>query len=580
MTQAHRDESNGHHPTTATVADGSGPAKKRRIGDVIGGFVAGLYSVPEGIGYAQLAGINPMYGIYAGMAPVALAAMFTGSVLMMSTFTSAIALTMSGVLTNGGFSTAEMPQAVFTLSLLVGVLMTVFGILGLGKVVNFISNAVMTGFVMGVAVLITVGKFDDIFGYKPSGISNKVVQALDIVVHPGDWDVTTTLVGFGTIAAVFALKAVKPLERYALVIVVFAGTFVVWIFGIDTKTIADIATIPSGLDAIPIPTSTADLPDLSMIAALAAGAFSITLVALAQGAGIRPAFPNPDGSRSSASRDFLGQGIGNIGGALFQAAPTGGSLSRTAVSADGGARSRMAGYVAAATVLVLVVLLSAVVSAIPSAVIGGLLFVIGVELVMGRMPDARLAWRAGRRSMLLFVVTLALTLTVPLQWAILCGAVLSLLGYVGSSANSRAVQAYGRDDGGWFLSDDVPELIPSGAVSVVRLSGDDFFAEVPALVDELPLPPPDGSARGVLVLDLGNRQTFSSTTLKALQTYHLDLSNAGQVLVLTGVSDGLREVLDRTGFLAVIGPDNVLAHDPHLGADRDAGATRGHQLLG
>lgn len=327
-------------------------AKKSRIGGLIGGFVAGLYSEPEGIGDVQLAGINPMYGIYTGMAPVAVAAMFTGSVLMMSTFTSAIALTMSGVLTGGGFSADELPQAVFTLSLLVGVLMTVLGLLGWDKVVTFVSNAVMTGFVMGVAILITVGKFDDIFGYEPTGISNKVVAALDILVHPGDWSMMTTLVGLATIAAVFVLKGVKPLRRYALVIVVSAGTFVVWVFGVDTKTIADVATLPSGLDAIP--TSTADLPDLSMVAGLLAGAFSITLVALAQGAGIRPAFPNPDGSRSSASRDFLGQGVGNIAGSLLQAAPTGGSLSRTAVSADGGARSRLAGYVAAATVLVLV----------------------------------------------------------------------------------------------------------------------------------------------------------------------------------------------------------------------------------
>ncbi len=569
-----------HVPEADTRADPSASAKKGRIGGVIGGFVAGLYSVPEGIGYAQLAGINPMYGIYAGMAPVALAAVFTGSVLMMSTFTSAIALTMSGVLTDGGFSAAELPQAVFTLSLLVGVLMTVLGLLGWGKVVNFVSNAVMTGFVMGVAILITVGKFDDIFGYKPSGVSNKVVEALDILVHPGDWNITTTIVGLSTIAAVFALKAVRPLERYALVIVVFAGTFVVWVFGIDTKTIADIATIPSGLDAIPIPTSTAELPDLSMIGGLLAGAFSITLVALAQGAGIRPAFPNPDGSRSSSSRDFLGQGIGNIGGSLFQAAPSGGSLSRTAVSADGGARTRMAGYVAAATVLILVVVLSSVVSAIPSAVIGGLLFVIGVELVKGRMPDARLAWRAGRRSMLLFVVTLALTLTVPLQWGILIGAVLSLFAFVGSSAKSRAVQAYGRDDGGWFLTDDVPATLPIGDVTVVRLAGDDFFAEVPTLIDELPAPPPHGDGRGVLVLDLGNRQTFSSTSLKALEKYHADLSAADQSLVLTGASEGLRETLERTGLLAAIGPDNVLDHDPHLGADRDAGARRGRDLIG
>ena len=364
------------------------PAAKGGIGNIIGGFVAGLYSVPEGIGYASLAGLNPMLGIYAGMVPVAVAATATGSVLLMSTLTSAIALTTGGILDGSGYTGSQIPQAVFTMTLLAGLMMVLLGVLKLGKVVNYVSNAVMTGFVMGVAILIMVGKFDDIFGYDPSGFSNKVVKAADILLHPGDWDPTTTVVGLGTIVAAFVLKKVQKLERYALVLVVIAGTAIVWALGIDTLLISDEATIPTGLAALPIP-SASTLPDLSMVPTLLLGSFSVALVALAQGAGIRPAFPNPDGSRSSASRDFLGQGLGNVAGAFFQSTATGGSLSRTAVSADGGATSRVAGYAAAATVVLLVVFLGPVVGQIPEAVIGGLLFVIGVELVMGRVPDAR-----------------------------------------------------------------------------------------------------------------------------------------------------------------------------------------------
>ena len=236
--------------------------------------------------------------------------------------------------------------------------MTLLGVLKLGKVVNYVSNAVMTGFVMGVAILIMVGKFDNIFGFDPTGVTNKVVKAVDILLHPGSWDVTTTLVGLGTIAAAFALKAIPALERYALVLVVILGTVVVWALDLDTTVIADEATIPSGLSALPIPTSTADLPDLSLVPALLAGSISIALVALAQGAGIRPAFPNPDGKAARSSQDFLGQGLGNIAGSMFQSTPSGGSLSRTAVSADGGATSRAAGFVAAATVVCLVVFLA------------------------------------------------------------------------------------------------------------------------------------------------------------------------------------------------------------------------------
>jgi sulfate permease, SulP family len=555
------------------------PASKRGrgLGDIIGGFVAGLYSVPEGIGYASLAGINPMLGIYSGMVPVAVAAAATGSVLMMSTLTSAIALTMAGVLDGAGYTSAQVPQAVFTMALLAGAMMTALGLLRLGRVVNFVSNAVMTGFVMGVAILIMVGKFDNIFGYDPAGFTNKVVKAADILLHPGAWDPTTTVVGVGTIALAFALKAIRPLERYALVLTVIVGTLVVWILGVSTLLIADEATIPTGLAALPIPHSTADLPDPSMIPALLLGSFSIALVALAQGAGIRPAFPNPDGSRSSSSRDFLGQGLGNVAGAFFQSTPSGGSLSRTAVGADGGATSRMAGYAAATTVVLLVVLLGPVVGQIPEAVIGGLLFVIGVELVMGRMPDARLAWRTGRRSMLLFLITLVMTLTVPLQWAIIGGAALSLIAFVAASGAHPGLRRVTRDSQGWLLEDEIPTSLPDDGPLLLAYTGPNFFADVPIVVDRLPKPDP--AHPGVLVLDVGALQNFSSTTLKSISKYHDGLAAAGSHFVLTGVSDASRSTLERTGGLDRIGPDNVLSADAHLGASLEAGLRRGQVLF-
>ena len=146
--------------------------------------------------------------------------------------------------------------------------------------------------------------------------------------------------GLGSIALVYLLRWFPPTRRVALVLGVVIGTAVVWIFDIDTSLISDVATIPSGLDAIPIPSGSADLPDLSLVPELLVGSLSIALVALAQGAGIRPAFPNPDGARASSSRDFLGQGVGNLVGSIFQSTPTGGSLSRTAVSVEGGASSR------------------------------------------------------------------------------------------------------------------------------------------------------------------------------------------------------------------------------------------------
>jgi SulP family sulfate permease len=551
---------------------------RRGIGDIVGGFVAGLYSVPEGIGYASLAGVSPMLGIYSGMVPVAVAAATTGSVLLMSTLTSAIALTMGGVLGETDYTGDQISQAVFTMTLLAGAIMFILGALKLGRVVAYVSNAVMTGFVMGVAILIMVGKFDDIFGFDPTGYPNKVVKAVDIVLHPGDWDYATTAVGLGTIALAFALKAIRPLERYALVLVVVIGTVVVWLLGIDTLLISDEATIPTGLAALPIPDGATTLPDPSMVPTLLMGSISIAVVALAQGAGIRPAFPNPDGSSSSPSRDFLGQGLGNMAGAFFQSTPTGGSLSRTAVSADGGARSRTAGYVAAATVVVLVVFLGPVVGQIPEAVIGGLLFVIGFELVVGRMPDARLAWWTGTTSRVMFIVTLLLTLTVPLQWAIIGGAVLSSIAFVVASASQGDLVAARRDETGWLMSDQIPARLTPEEPILLRYTGPNFFADVTAVAERLP--EPDPTRPGVLVIDVGALQDFSSTTLKQLDRYRAKLDAAGSGLVLAGISQPSREVLARTGLLGRLGDRNVLPQEAHLGAILEAGLHRGQELLG
>lgn len=559
--------------TEATGKDGgSGGA----IGNLVGGVVAGLYSIPEGIGYASLAGLNPMVGIYAGMVPVAVAAATTGSVLMMSTLTSAIALTMGGVLDGLDYKGDQLSQAAFTMALLAGGIMAALGLLRLGRVVNFVSNAVMTGFVIGVAALITVGKFDEIFGYDPD-YSNKVVKAVAILAHPGSWDAATTVVGVGTIALAFGLKAVPALSRYALVLVVVLGTAVVWVFGVDTELISDQATILTGFDAIPIPDGASSLPDLHLLPDVFVGSISIAIVALAQGAGIRPAFPNPDGSRSSASRDFLGQGLGNVVGAFFQAAPSGGSLSRTAVSADGGATGRVAGYVAAATVLVLVVALGNVVGHVPSAVIGGLLFVIGVELVTGRLPDARLAWRTSATSMTLIAITLALSVTVPLQWAILAGAVLSLGSYVIASASAGTIQSVIRDDVGWRTAGEPPSLLSSDGPVVVRYTGPNFFAVVTSVAEILPAADP--LQPGVLVFDVGALQHYSSTMLKELRNYHESLARVGSGLVLVGVGERSRVTLVRTGLLARFGPENVLADDPYLGRALELGVLRGTELL-
>jgi sulfate permease, SulP family len=114
-----------------------------KLSDVVAGLVAGLFSIPEGMAYAKLGGFNPVLGLYAGIIPTMVGAMTTGTVLMLTTLTSAIALSSSSALEQAGLEPTNA-SAIFTLTVLVGIIMALVGLLRLGALTSFVSNAVMT----------------------------------------------------------------------------------------------------------------------------------------------------------------------------------------------------------------------------------------------------------------------------------------------------------------------------------------------------------------------------------------------------------------------------------------------------
>ena len=134
-----------------------------RLRDVIAGLVTGLFSIPEGMAYASIGGFNPVAGLYSGMVSTILGSVFARTVLMVTTLTSALALSSRSVLTAAGLDPAD-PRNVAALALVVGVVMLVFGLLKFGAIMNFVSNAVMTGFTTGIAVQIIAGVIVDVDG--------------------------------------------------------------------------------------------------------------------------------------------------------------------------------------------------------------------------------------------------------------------------------------------------------------------------------------------------------------------------------------------------------------------------------
>ncbi|MBD5785643.1 SulP family inorganic anion transporter [Cellulosimicrobium terreum] len=543
---------------TSPAASAPRPGLGRRIGtkvgrptrsDVVSGMVTGLFSIPEGMAYASIGGFNPVAGLYAGVVPAIVGSITARTVLMVTTLTSAIALTSQSVLDGVGLDPTD-PANVATLTVMVGLAMLLMGFLRMGAVMSFVSNAVMVGFSTGIALQIITGVLEDATGYDPRG-HNRLYQLGDWLVHIGQWELAATLVSTATIVVWALSRRVKKLVPVALLVAMVVVTVVVVATGVDVRQVSDIASIPAALPSL-------SLPDVSVAPELVGGAFAVALVALAQAASIAPSMPNPDGSRSDANADFRSQGWANLAGGFFQSLPAGGSMSRTGVAAEAGAQTRWAGVVSGVFLALVVLLLGGVAELIPMPVIGGLILVVGGELVWGKRREIRLVLRTSPLSSAAMILTFLATTALPLQQAIVLGAVLSLLLYcVQAARQSRLLELSRDDDGRWHASREVPAALRSGEVTVVDYAGASFFAALPRIESELPR---GDDARGAaLLLVLRTLPDIpSSAMLDLLHRTAKKLHDQGNRLYLVGISPAMYALLERTGTVDELGEDAVV----------------------
>ena len=403
-------------------------------------------------------------------------------------------------------------EALAVMVLLMGVLQVAAGLLRLGFLVRFVSNAVMIGFLNGVAVLIILGQLGDLTGYD-SPYSNRVAQALDLVLHMDQAHVATTLVGLLTLALIVLLLRTR-LRKFAFIIAIAAATLLVVLLrpvvdaaavrlaaetasgaaavlgssalsAVDWQTlnfalvqrIGDVSSIPRALPQIV-------LPRLDLVLQMLLPAFSLALIGMIQGAGVSQGIPNPDGKYPNVSRDFLGQGAGNIAAAFVGGVPAGGSISGTAVLMGAGAQSRWANIFAGISVAFIMFVAGPLVEMVPMPALAALLIVAGFQGL--RIQQAQLIWDTGRMPTVLMAITFLATLFVPLQYAVLLGIVLSILVYVFNQSNNVVVKELVLQPQGYPIEQPAPAVVPSGKLTVLMIYGSLFFAGARSVEDRLP----------------------------------------------------------------------------------------------
>jgi SulP family sulfate permease len=523
--------------------------------DLRAGAVLGLESVPDGLANGLLAGVNPLLALNGYLVGTVVGAFTTSTVLMSVQATGAMAVIISDVpQTQTGDARAQ--EALAVLALLTGAGMLALGLARLGSLVRFVPSSVLVGFVNAVAINIILSQVDEVTGYT-SDAGNRVLKALDTLLHPGQVHWPGVLVAALTIGLIVLLERTRLGALGMVVAIVLASALPVALEALgssllEVPVLSDIVTVPKSLPSLA-------LPSLDLVAAMLIPAMSLVFVGLVQGAAIGASAPNPDDSASDPSADFRGQGVANLATGVLQGMPVAGSMSATNLVRAAGARTATANLFAGLVIAASMLLLSDVVGYVAMPALGGLLMLIGWRSL--KVDQLLLTWRAGPVPATTMAITFVLTLMIPLQYAVLVGVGLAVLLHVVRQSNRVVVKQWVFDDGSALPTEvDPPPVVPRRGVVVLATYGSLFFASAPAFAAQLPAAGGPGTV-GVVVLRLRAKEELGSTILKVLFTYADQLAASGSRLMLAGVTAGVRRQLDDTRLTRRLGEDAVfMAH--------------------
>ncbi len=528
---------------------------RKHVGnDVAAGVTLGVESIPDAMASGVLAGVNPIFALYAVMLATPVGVLFSSSVFMSVQTTSAMSLVVADVPQVHEGETAA--GALFMLTIMAGVIMLAAGLLKLGSFLRYVPNAVLTGFINGVAVLIILGQLGDLTGTSPTG-ANKVVQTWDLISNWTLIDVRSLAVGLLAIILIVALQNTR-LKSWGMVVALVAASLLVPLFAWDTvAVVSDIADIP---DSLPLP----KMPAFSVIPALILPAISLAFVGLVQGAGISQSYTNPDGEYPKASGDFVGQGAANVTAGIFGGMPVGGSLSATALVRNAGARSRFANIFAGLTIALMLLLLGDLVGQLAMPSLAGLLIVVGFQTLKPHKID--LVLRTGRTQAVILTTTFVFTLVIPLQYAVLLGIVLSVLLYFVKQSNSMKLEEWVYTPGQPLPTEqDPPAELGVDHATVLTPYGSTMFATARLLKDQLPAVT-DDTSHAVVILNLRQHDELGSTFLAMLERYSESLRDHDSKLVLAEVGPTLYDQLQKTGRLQTLRARNVFRAGDAVGA--------------
>ena len=521
-------------------------------GDFIAGITVSIILIPQGIAYALIAGIPPIYGLYCALVPQLVYAIFGSSRQV------AIGpVAMDSLIVATGVSTLALAGSdsyiaiAILLAFMVGSIQFLLGVFRLGFIVNFLSKPVISGFTSAVALTIGVNQFRNLFGvdFVQSDQIQYVLE--DIWFNIIDFNVHTTVIGLISVGVIILLRKINKKIPNALLVVV-VGILTIRYLGDEFSDVAIVKDIPSGLPSFSFPEM-----DISQIKELLPIALTLVMVGYLETISIGKSLEaKQDEYKLRPNQELIALGLSNIIGSWFKAYPSTSSFSRSAINQESGATTGMASLVSVVMVLLTLLFLTPLFYHLPKTVLAAIIIVAVFGLV--NIKEAIFLWKANNLDFWLLVVTFFSTLLFGIEYGIMIGVGLSLIILIFRTSRPYVAELGKVPDSDFYRNRErFNEVILDDEVLVFRFDAQLFYANSSYFIETLELMVEEKGPRlKLIVLDAESINRVDSTGVEMLKERIKFYHKKNILFYFAGVKGPVRDHLFRGKILEIITLDH------------------------
>lgn len=521
-------------------------------GDLLAGLTVGVMLIPQGMAYGLLAGLDPIYGLYAGIIPLVLYAFFgTSRQLSVGPVALVSLLVMAGISELAEPGSARFLQLAVATSLIAGSIQVLLGGLRLGFFINFLSHPVISGFTSAAAIIIGFSQANNILGLNVERSNQIHILLSRIFAQIQNIHAPTLLIGLGGIAFMLAIRRINRAIPSALLAAIL-GTVMVAFFQLDQSGVAVLGNVPRGLPAFEVPEiSWQDTRDLIPLA------LTICVISFIESLAIAKTLEAKHKNyKISPDQELIALGITKLGGAFFQAYPTTGSFTRSAINNEAGAKSGISSIFAAILIAFTLLFLTPWFFYLPKAILASIIVVATLGLI--NYKEAIHLYHADRRDFYILMVTFVGTLTLGIQSGVLLGLIISIAIMVYRNAKPHfAVLGKLPDTRHYRNIDRFTEAEQEDDILVVRFDAQLYFGNAAFFQDEMErLLKKHEKELKLFVLDASNIHDMDSSGIRALQEIMIFLHSRRIAFHIAGPIGPVRDAISRHGLLKKIGTDH------------------------